>query len=242
MIVVLKLGGRVAAGAAREVAALRAGGSDVVVVHGAGPQITEELERRGIPAAFVAGRRVTTEEVLDVVRSSFAEVSREVCSTIGPDALPLWGDEIGLRARQVEELGLVGDPVPSAPAAVTEALRAGSVPVVAPLAEGPLNVNADEAAAALAIGLGAERIRFVSDVPGVLVEGTVAAELTVDDAAARLAAGLFEGGIVPKLEAAIRAVESGVPASIGATEIVASHGGARIASAQAAVDAGSVAR
>lgn len=242
MIVVLKLGGRVAAEAAREVAALRAGGADVVVVHGAGPQITEELERRGIPVAFVAGRRVTTEAVLDVVRASFAEVSREVCSTIGPAALPLRGDEIGLRARRVEGLGHVGDPEPSAPAAVTEALRAGRVPVVAPLAEGPLNVNADEAAAALAIGLGAERIVFVSDVPGVLVEGTVAAELPVDEAAARLAAGLFEGGIVPKLEAAIRAVEGGVPASIGATEIVARRGrtGAEAAeTAAAAADAGS---
>lgn len=220
MIVVLKLGGRVAAEAAEQVAALRASGSQVVVVHGAGPQITEELDRRGIAVTFVAGRRVTTPEVLEVVAASFEAVSRDVCETIGRDALPLRGDEIGLQARRVEQLGLVGDPVPSAPPAITDALHAGRVPVVAPLAEGPLNVNADEAAAALAIGLGAERIVFVSDVPGVLVDGQPASELGAADVEARLAAGLFEGGIVPKLEAAVRAVRGGVPASIGVTVIV----------------------
>lgn len=219
MTVVLKLGGRVAAVAARQVAELRAAGEDVVVVHGAGPQITAELERRGIDAVFVVGRRVTTPEVLEVVRESFAEVNREVCDAIGAEALPLWGDEIGLPARQVEALGLVGDPEPSRPQAVVAALAAGRVPVVAPLAEGPLNVNADEAAAALAIGLDATRLVFMSDVPGVLVDGETASSLDADVAEAGIAAGAFAGGIVPKLEAAIRAVHAGVPTTIGATAI-----------------------
>jgi len=118
-------------------------------------------------------------------------------------------------------IGLVGEPEPCAPAAVQEALASGRVPVVAPLAEGPLNVNADEAAAALAVGLGAERILFVSDVPGVLVEGAVARVLPADDAQAALDAGEFEGGIVPKLIAAVRAARGGVRASIGATEVPA---------------------
>jgi acetylglutamate kinase len=216
---VLKLGGRVAAEAAAQVHALRAAGHDVVVVHGAGPQITAEMERRGIVASFVNGRRVTTPEVLEVVRESLHAVNDAVCAAIGPDSVGLMGDEIGLPAVQVTELGLVGDPVPSAPAAVLAALAAGHVPVIVPLAAGPLNVNADEAAAALAIGLGADRILFVSDVPGVLLDGEVAAQIGVDDAEQMLKAGVFEGGILPKLEAAIRAARGGVHAAIGATEV-----------------------
>jgi acetylglutamate kinase len=218
-LTVVKLGGRVAADAVRD--ALARAGDAVVVVHGAGPQITQEMERRGIAAVFVHGRRVTTPEVLAVVRESLSAVNAEVCAAIGPAALSLQGDRIGLRARRVETLGLVGDPEPSAPEAVVEALAAGRVPVVTPLAEGPLNVNADEAAAALAVGLGAERILFVSDVPGVLVEGTLAHVLHADEAEAALDAGRFEGGIVPKLVAAVRAARGGVHASIGATEVPA---------------------
>lgn len=219
MTVVVKLGGRVAAGAVRAALAGIEGG--VVVVHGAGPQITAEMERRGITPAFVDGRRVTTPDVLDVVRSALAAVNAEVCAAIGPAAKALSGDEIGLRARRVEPLGLVGDPEPSAPAAVVDALAEGRIPVVAPLASGPLNVNADEAAAALAVGLGAERILFVSDVPGVLLDGELATVLPADEAEAGVESGRFEGGIVPKLMAAVRAARGGVRASIGATEVPA---------------------
>jgi acetylglutamate kinase len=216
---VLKLGGRVAAAAVRT--ALAEAGPRTVVVHGAGPQITTEMERRGITPTFVRGRRVTTQEVLDVVRDSLGAVNAEVCAAIGPSAVPLFGDAIGLRARRVDALGLVGDPEAVAPAAVLDALDSGLVPVVAPLAEGPLNVNADEAAAALAVGLGAERILFVSDVPGVLVDGAVAPILSADEAEAGVADGIFEGGIVPKLMAAVHAARGGVRASIGATEVPA---------------------
>ena len=219
MTTVLKLGGRVATDAVR--AALAEVDGDVVVVHGAGPQITAEMERRGIAPVFVRGRRVTTPEVLEVVIDSLLEVHAEVCAAIGARAVGLRGDEIGLRARVVDELGLVGDPEPSAPAAVRDALAAGRVPVVIPLAAGPLNVNADEAAAALAVGLGAERILFVSDVPGVLLDGAVAAVLSADDAEAGVGQGVFEGGIVPKLMAAAQAARGGVRASIGATEVPA---------------------
>jgi acetylglutamate kinase len=219
MTTVVKVGGRVATAAVR--AAVAEAGGDVVVVHGAGPQITTELERRGIAPSFVAGRRVTTPEVLEVVAESLAEINAAVCEAIGPDALGLKGDEIGLRARQVEALGLVGEPEPSAPAAVLEALAAGRIPVVTPLAEGPLNVNADEAAAALAVGLGAERIVFLSDVPGVFLDGAVASVIPADEAEAWIGAGRFEGGIVPKLMAAVRAARGGVRASIGETEVPA---------------------
>ncbi len=224
--VVLKLGGRVAAAAAAEALALRGAGYDVVVVHGAGPQISAEMERLGIVPAFVDGRRVTTAEILQVVRDSLAEVSSDVCAAIGPDAVALFGDAIGLRAAQVEALGLVGHPTPSAPSAVVDALASGRIPVIAPLALGsasdePLNVNADEAAAALAVGLGAERIVFVSDVPGVLMDGAVMGHIAVDDADRMLGDGTFAGGIVPKLEAAVLAARGGVHAAIGATEVVA---------------------
>ena len=219
--IVLKLGGRIAAAGAGEAVALRGAGHDVVVVHGAGPQITAEMERRGIVPAFVDGRRVTTGEVLEVVRDALAEVNAAVCAALGADAVPLFGDAIGLRAVQAEALGFVGRPVPSAPPAVEEALAAGRIPVIAPLAEGPLNVNADEMAAALAMGLGAERIVFVTDVPGVLVDGAVVSHIAADEAARMLGDGSFEGGIVPKLEAAVRAVRGGVHAAIGATEVVA---------------------
>jgi acetylglutamate kinase len=217
--VVLKLGGRVAADAVR--AALADVDGPVVIVHGAGPQITAGMELRGISPTFVAGRRVTTSEVLEVVREGLTAVNEEVCRVIGDDAVGLFGDEIGLRAHHVRELGLVGEPVPSAPPAIVEALAAGRVPVVAPLAAGPLNVNADEAAAALAVGLGAERILFVTDVPGVLLDGELASVLPADEAEAGVAEGRFEGGIVPKLMAAVQAARGGVRASIGSTEVPA---------------------
>ena len=89
-----------------------------------------------------------------------------------------------------------------------------------PIAVGPLNVNADEAATALAAGLGADRIVFVSDVPGVYVEGVVAARLHADDADELLRAGVFDGGIVPKLLAAARAARLGIAAEIGETAVV----------------------
>jgi acetylglutamate kinase len=192
-----------------------------VIVHGAGPQITAGMKSRGITPTFVAGRRVTSPEGLQVVREALAAVNAEVCAAIGEDAVGLFGDEIGVEARQVPELGLVGEPLPSAPSAVVEALASGRVPVVAPLASGPLNVNADEAAAALAVGLGAERILFVTDVPGVLLDGELAAVLPADEAEAGLAEGRFEGGIVPKLMAAVRAARGGVRATIGSTEVPA---------------------
>jgi acetylglutamate kinase len=219
--VVLKVGGRVAAEAARDAPKLAADGTEVVVVHGAGPQISAEMERRGLVPGFVRGRRVTTPEVLEVVRASFVEVNAAVCAAIGPRAAGLMGDEIGLVAERVEELGLVGEPRPCAPPAVLDALAAGRIPVVAPLAEGPLNVNADEAASALAVGLGADRILFVSDVPGVLLDGDVVGALAADEADRLLGAGAFDGGIVPKLVAAVHAARGGVRAAIGATEVVA---------------------
>jgi acetylglutamate kinase len=219
--IVVKVGGAVAGDSASQIEALAGEGHECIVVHGAGPQISAELAERGIPVTFVRGRRVTDEAAMGVVREALAEVNAALCAALGSRALGLMGDEIGLRAAQVHELGLVGDPVPTCPPAVLEALDAGLVPVVAPLAEGPLNVNADEAAAALAIGIGAERLIFLTDVPGVLRGDGVLAEIDAGEADRLLGDGTFAGGIVPKLEAAVHAARSGVRARIGATEVVA---------------------
>ncbi|MDX6510870.1 MAG: acetylglutamate kinase [Gaiellaceae bacterium] len=217
--VVVKCGGAVFREVAAEILALAEAGDAVCVVHGAGPQITEEMRRRGLEVEFVAGRRVTTAAALEVVRESFAAVGAELCSAIGPRAVGLMGDELGLEATHVPELGLVGEAVPSSPAALVRLLEEGRIPVVAPLARGPLNVNGDEAAAALAVGLGAERLLFFTDVAGVLVEGRVVGALAVDEAERLLDSGAFEGGIVPKLRAAVLAARAGVAASIGETTV-----------------------
>jgi acetylglutamate kinase len=152
---------------------------------------------------------------------SLVAVGAELAAALGPAAVPLVGDEIGLEARRIPELGLVGEPVPCRPPAVEALLAAGRIPVIAPIAIGPLNVNADEAASALAIGLGADRIVFVTDVPGVYVEGALADRIEAEHADRMLATGELEGGIVPKLLAAVRAARLGVQAEIGATEVLA---------------------
>lgn len=218
---VVKLGGGVAAASTGRVLDLVRAGDEVVVVHGAGPQISAELTRRGIPVEFVGGRRVTNPAAIAVVRESLVAVGAETSAALGRAALPLVGDEIGLEARLLPELGLVGDPLPCRPAAIEEALAAGRIPVVAPIAVGPLNVNADEAASALAVGLEAGRIAFVTDVPGVFVDGAWADRIEGARVDSLLAAGAFEGGIVPKLFAAVRAARLGVHAEIGATQVLA---------------------
>jgi len=218
--VVVKLGGAVAGDSAETILAL-AQRHRVCVVHGAGPQISAEMSRLGLPVEFVNGRRVTTLAGLEVVRRSLAEVNAVLCATLSELAVPLFGDEIGLQATPVPELGLVGEALPSLPPAVAQALAAGKIPVVAPLAVGPLNVNADDAAAALALGLGAERLHFLTDVPGLLLGGAVATSIDAAEAERLLEAGDLAGGIVPKLQAAIGAARGGVEAEIGRTAVLA---------------------
>jgi acetylglutamate kinase len=219
--VVVKLGGRVAADSLEVVRERHAAGEEVVVVHGAGPQITAELQARGLPVRFVRGRRFTDPDTLEVVRSSLVAVGAELSAALGPAAVHLVGDEIGLEATPVLELGLVGEPVPGRLDAVVTVLVAGGIPVVTPVAVGPLNVNADEAATAIAAGIGADRLVFVSDVPGVLVDGAVVPWIHADRATELLDSGTFDGGIVPKLMAAVRAARAGLEAEIGETAVVA---------------------
>jgi acetylglutamate kinase len=219
-VIVIKCGGAVAEAAVAEILAL-AESEQVVVVHGAGPQISAEMTRRGLRVRFVGGRRVTDEAALEVVRESLLAVNAALCAAIGAPAAGLVGDGIGLRAVPLPELGLVGRPLPSRPQPILDALAAGRIPVVAPLAVGPLNVNADEAASALAVGLGAERIAFLTDVPGVFHDKSVLAKIDADEADRLVDAGAFQGGIVPKLQAAVYAARLGLRAEIGATEVLA---------------------
>ena len=221
MRVVLKLGGRVAADSLDPVLARHAVGDEIVVVHGAGAQITSALRARSIPVTFVRGRRFTDPATLAVVRASLVAVGAELSAALGPAAVHLIGDEIGLEATPIPALGLVGEPVPCRLAKVGDLLDAGRIPVVTPIAVGPLNVNADEAATAVAAGIGADHVAFVSDVPGVLFEGMVLPVIHADRATELLDGGAFDGGIIPKLMAAVKAARSGLTAEIGETAVVA---------------------
>jgi acetylglutamate kinase len=218
---VVKVGGAVAGASADRILGLREEGHEVVVVHGAGPQITDEMRRRNIPVEFVNGRRRTSRAALDVVRESMHEVNDALCAALGDVAAPVFGDTAGLLAVPVPPLGWVGDPLPCRPQQLVAALDAGFVPVVAPLAVGPLNVNADDAAAALALGLGARRLVFLSDVPGLYVDDEVVDAIDVARATRMLDEGAFDGGIIPKLRAATIAAGSGITAEIGRTAVTA---------------------
>ena len=218
---VVKVGGAVAGDSADRILGLREEGHEIIVVHGAGPQITDEMKRRGIQVEFVNGRRRTTRAALEVVRESLVAVNTELCAALGEIAVPVIGDEAGLFAVPVPPLGWVGDPLPCRPAPILGALAARLVPVVAPIAVGPLNVNADDASAALALGLGAGQLMFLTDVPGLYLDDVVVDAIRAIDANRLLDEGVFEGGIVPKLRAAAIAAASGITAHIGSTAVVA---------------------
>jgi acetylglutamate kinase len=218
---IVKVGGAVAGESAGRILGLAEEGHQVIVVHGAGPQITEEMQRRGIPVEFVQGRRRTSHAAIDVVRESMEEVNASLCAALGDLAVPVLGHRDGLFAVPVPPLGQVGDPLPCRPKKILAALAEGKVPVVAPLAVGPLNVNADDASAALALGLGASRLVFLTDVPGLYVDDEVLEAIDVARATRMLDEGAFDGGIVPKLRAAALAAASGITAHIGQTAVVA---------------------
>jgi acetylglutamate kinase len=211
MIAVVKVGGA-AAGAAAQVAALARAGRQVVVVHGAGPQITAGCVAAGLEPRFVDGRRVTDGFVMRVVETAIAEANAALCAELAAqgvacrsmrDALTAepWGDSrLGLvgRITSVEQIG------------VRALLAAGIVPVIAPTASG-LNVNADNAAAAVAGALGACELVFLSDVPGLMGPGgEVIRRVTAASAAQLVASGSITGGMIPKLDAGFAALAAGV--------------------------------
>ncbi|MEO6791912.1 MAG: acetylglutamate kinase [Ornithinibacter sp.] len=217
---------------AQDVAFLRYAGLRPVVVHGGGPQIKAMLDRLGLQSEFRGGLRVTTPEVMEVVRMVLTgQVGRELVGLLnqhGPVAVGLSGEDgglLGARRRGVvvdgveHDIGLVGDVVQVEPAAVHDLLEAGRIPVVSTIApdlDAPgevLNVNADTAAAALAAALGARKLVVLTDVEGVYASwpdrDSLLSRLSVS--AARELLTTVDEGMIPKLEACVRAVEAGVP-------------------------------
>ena len=215
---------------AEDVVYLRYSGVDVVVVHGGGPQITEHLDRLGLESEFRGGLRVTTPESMQVVRMVLVgQVNPTVVGLInahGPFAVGLSGEDAHLftaerRPALVDgesvDVGLVGDVVDVQPQIVRALLDEGKVPVVASVAPGLdgeiYNVNADTAAAALAVALGAVKLVVLTDVEGLYADWPacedVVSEISADDLAALLPG--LSSGMVPKMEACLRAVQGGVP-------------------------------
>jgi acetylglutamate kinase len=215
---------------AEDVMFLRYAGLRPVVVHGGGPQITEHLQRLGITSEFRGGLRVTTPEAMDVVRMVLTgQVNPEVVNLVndhGAFAVGLSGEDAGLMTAQrhsvvvdgeVVDLGQVGDVVDVDPSAVTARLDAGRIPVIATVARGhdglSYNVNADTAAAAIASGLGAEKLVILTDVAGLYADfpanTQIVSEITVSELHDLLPA--LSAGMIPKMEACLRAVAGGVP-------------------------------
>ncbi|WP_067864092.1 acetylglutamate kinase [Nocardia shimofusensis] len=217
---------------AADMAFLRTVGVHPVVVHGGGPQISAMLKKLGLQGEFRGGFRVTTPEVMDVVRMVlFGQVGRELVGLInahGPYAVGISGEDARLftatrRTVLVEgeptDIGLVGDVTEVNPAAVLDLIDAGRIPVVstiAPDADGVVhNINADTAAAALAEGIGAEKLVVLTDVEGLYTNWPDRSSLTSSIEAAALANLLpsLDEGMVPKMEACLRAVRGGVPSA-----------------------------
>lgn len=217
---------------AQDIVHLRLLGLHPVVVHGGGPQISEMLNRLGIESEFKGGLRVTTPEAMDVVRMVLTgQVSRELVGLIndhGPLAVGLSGEDAGLlRAKrrladvggEKVDVGLVGDVVKVNPAAVQDIVAAGRIPVVstvAPDVDDPttvLNVNADTAAAALAVAVRARKLIMLTDVEGLYAnwpdKSSLVRRIHASDIEAMLPT--LESGMVPKMEACLRAVRGGVP-------------------------------
>jgi acetylglutamate kinase len=235
-IVVVKYGGNAMTSPdlqrafAQDVVFLRYAGLKPVVVHGGGPQITEHLNRLGIQSQFRGGLRVTTAETMTVVRMVLTgQVNGDIVNLInghGPFAVGLSGEDAGLltaerRAAVIDgepvDLGQVGDVVAVDPSAVHALLEAGRIPVIATVARGTdglsYNVNADTAAAAIAVGLGAEKLIVLTDVEGLYVDWPASTEVVSQIRAGDLRALLprLASGMIPKMEACLRAVTGGVP-------------------------------
>ncbi|MBY4131386.1 acetylglutamate kinase [Rhodococcus fascians] len=209
---------------------LRTVGIHPVVVHGGGPQISAMLTKLGLTGEFRGGFRVTTPEVMDVVRMVlFGQVGRELVGLInshGPYAVGISGEDAHLftatrRTVLVDgdqtDIGLVGDVTSVDPTAIFDLIAAGRIPVVSTIApdrDGVVhNINADTAAAALASAIGAEKLVVLTDVEGLYTAWPDRSSLTSEIGASELEALLpsLDAGMVPKMEACLRAVRAGVP-------------------------------
>jgi len=242
--VVVKYGGHamgdpaLAADFARDIVLIKQAGVNPIVVHGGGPQIGSLLERLNIRSEFKGGLRVTDRETVDVVEMVLAgSVNKEIVSAInaeGGKAVGISGKDANLmRAKRLErrfrdpqsnieeivDLGFVGDPSSVDPHIVDVIIHSDLIPVVAPIGVGPdgetLNINADTFAGALAAAMKAKRLLLLTDVEGVLdKQGNLIKALTTAEAQSLIEDGTISGGMIPKIETAIEAVEGGVKAAV----------------------------
>ena len=200
-------------------------GIRVVVVHGGGPEITEMLRKIGKESEFVDGLRYTDAETMDVVQQVLCgKVNKNLVATLnqtGGRAVGLCGMDAGLfQARMLDEkYGLVGEITAVEPRVVVDSLENGYIPVVSTVAQGTdgpaaYNINADTAAAKLAVALGAEKLLLLTDVRGLLRdpadEGTLLPEVRLSQVPGLVKDGVIKGGMLPKVECCVEAVRSGV--------------------------------
>ena len=235
-IVVVKYGGNamtspeLQAAFAEDVMFLRYAGLKPVIVHGGGPQITDHLNRLGIASEFRGGLRVTTPETVQIVRMVLTgQVNADIVNMLndhGSFAIGLSGEDASLLTAERRpaivdgeevDIGQVGDVVEVDPSAMLALIEAGRIPVLATVARGrdglTYNVNADTAAAAVAVGLQAEKLIVLTDVEGLYADWPSSTEVISQIDTEQLAALLpsLSSGMVPKMEACLRAVEGGVP-------------------------------
>ncbi|MBD8878291.1 acetylglutamate kinase [Roseibium polysiphoniae] len=219
---------------ARDITLLRQSGVHPVVVHGGGPQIGKMLTRLGIVSEFKAGLRVTDKATVEIVEMVLAgSINKEIVQSInaeGGRAVGLCGKDGNMvtaeklrrtvvdpdsNIENVVDLGFVGEPADVNPTVLKLVLKEDLIPVVAPVAPGPegetYNINADTFAGAVAGSLNAKRLLFLTDVPGVLDgEGNLIKQLTVAKARELIADGTISGGMIPKVETCIEALDQGV--------------------------------
>lgn len=223
---------------AEDIVLLKAVGINPVVVHGGGPQIGDMLKRLGVESTFVDGLRVTDEATAKVAEMVLSgAINKELVGWLagaGGKAIGLSGKDGGLvTARKVErttkdpesliesvvDLGFVGEPESVDTSVIDTAVAAGMIPVIAPIAPdaqgATYNINADTMAGAIAAALGAARLFLLTDVSGVLdAKGELMSDLTPADIARLRQEGTIRGGMVPKLETCVAAVESGCEAAV----------------------------
>lgn len=204
-------------------------GIKVVVVHGGGPDINEMLKKTGKESKFVNGLRYTDEETMDIVQMVLCgKVNKNLVSKInrmGGRAVGICGiDDNLLRAKKLsgkngEDLGLVGDVVEVNPAVIENSLKEGTIPVISTVAVGmddnnSYNVNADTAAAKIAVSLGAEKLILMTDIRGVLMdpkdESTLIPVIKLSEIDDLKKSGIISGGMIPKIDCCIDSVENGV--------------------------------
>jgi acetylglutamate kinase len=229
-VVVVKYGGNamvdpaLGAAVADDVVLLRAVGLKPVVVHGGGPQISAFMERLGMEPEFRDGLRVTDAETVDIARMVLVgKVNRDIVSAInvhGPLAVGLSGEDAGLIAAGARhpDLGYVGDVRSVNPSILERLLAEDLIPVVSTIGSDPsgqaYNINADTVAGALAQALRADKAIFLTDVPGLLADvgdpASLISHITTDELQAMIDAGRLTGGMIPKIAAALHAVQHGV--------------------------------